>query len=66
MNPKTFSTAALLSVYDGRHCVGFVLSHGKAGFEIFDQDERSCGLFPNQQDAIAALTGLRKVRRGHQ
>jgi hypothetical protein len=56
MNPKTFSTATLLSVYDGRHCVGFVLPRGKVGFEAFDHNEQSCGLFATQELAIAALS----------
>jgi hypothetical protein len=45
MSPKGFSTATLLSTYDRRHCVGFVLLGGKMGFELFDRNEKSCGLF---------------------
>jgi hypothetical protein len=56
MNSKILSTATLLSVYDDRHCIGFVLSRGKAGFEAFGYDEQSTGLFRTQQDAIAALS----------
>jgi hypothetical protein len=55
MNPKTFSTNTPLSVYDGRQCIGFILPGGKVGFEAFDYDEQSTGLFRTQQDAIAAL-----------
>jgi hypothetical protein len=40
-----------LAVNDGRRCVGFILPRGKTGFEAFDRDERSRGLFPTQQDA---------------
>jgi hypothetical protein len=62
MNSKTVPSAtAMLSVYDGRHCIGFVLPRCKVGFEAFDRDERSRGLFPTQQDAIGALsTGERR------
>ena len=56
MNPKTFSTTALLSVYNGRHCVGFVLPRGKVGFEAFGRDEQSRGLFATWELAIAALS----------
>jgi hypothetical protein len=33
-------------VYDGRACLGFVISRGRAGFEAFDREERSLGLYP--------------------
>jgi hypothetical protein len=45
----------LVSVYSGRECVGFVLARGRLGFEAFDRDERSLGLFAEQQAAIAAI-----------
>jgi hypothetical protein len=45
----------LISVYDGRECVGFILARGRTGFEAFDRNERSAGLFPTQQAAAAAL-----------
>jgi hypothetical protein len=56
LNSRTFSTAPLLSAYDGRHCVGFVLPRGKVGFEAFDHNEQSCGLFATRELAIAALS----------
>jgi hypothetical protein len=56
MNSRTISTTALLSVYDGRHCVGFVLPRGKVGFEALDHNEQSRGLFATQELAIAALS----------
>ena len=40
------NTAPLAFVYDGRACLGFVLSRGRAGFEAFDREERSLGLYP--------------------
>jgi hypothetical protein len=45
----------LVSVYDGRECIGFILARGRTGFEAFDRNERSAGLFPTQQAAAAAL-----------
>jgi hypothetical protein len=32
-------------VYDGRACVGFVLARGRAGFEAFDREQVSLGVF---------------------
>jgi hypothetical protein len=44
--------AAMISIYDGRSCVGFVLARGRAGFEAFDAGERSLGVFETQNAAI--------------
>jgi hypothetical protein len=39
-------TTPMVSVYDdGRDCLGFILARGRVGFEAFDRDERSLGLF---------------------
>jgi hypothetical protein len=46
----------LVSVYDGRTCLGFVLSRACKGFEAFSANEESLGLFPNQCDAANAVT----------
>jgi hypothetical protein len=52
----------MLSVYvpgaDGRstRCMGFIMSRGKAGFEAFDANDRSLGLYPNQKGAADALS----------
>ncbi len=48
-------TAPIAYVYDGRQCCGFILARGKLGFEAFDRNERSLGLFPTQREAAAAL-----------
>ena len=59
MNSKTVQSATtVLSIYDGRHCIGFVLPRGKVGFEALGRDEQSKGLFTTQQDAIAALSTI--------
>jgi hypothetical protein len=57
MNSKTLSTTALLSVYDGRQCAGFVLKHGSSGFEAF---ERRLARHIEGQDA-AAVAPLRVI-----
>jgi hypothetical protein len=48
-------TTPLVSIYDGRECVGFILAHGKLGFEVFDRDERSIGVYPTQREAADAI-----------
>jgi hypothetical protein len=49
------TTAPLSYVYAGRACLGFVLSRGRAGFEAFDRDERSLGLYPTAPAAANAV-----------
>ena len=45
----------LSSVYDGRICRGFVIARGKLGFEAFDSDERSIGVYPTRREAVNAI-----------
>jgi hypothetical protein len=45
----------MLSVYNGKRCVGFIIARGKAGFEAFDRNERSLGTYPTQRTAADAL-----------
>jgi hypothetical protein len=45
----------LAYVYDGREAIGFVLARGRAGFEGFDREERSLGLFPAAPTAANAV-----------
>ena len=42
-------------VFNGRHCLGHILARGKTGFEAFDADDKSLGLFCTSKDAAAAL-----------
>jgi hypothetical protein len=46
--PGQGSRNALAYVYDGRECLGHVLSRGKLGFEAFGPDDKSIGLIPNR------------------
>jgi hypothetical protein len=46
----------MLSIYDGRSCVGFVLARGARGFEAFDAAEKSLGIFASKDEAINKLT----------
>jgi hypothetical protein len=49
------SDAPIATVYSGQVCIGFVLNRGAAGFEAFNADEKSLGLFPTQREAAAAI-----------
>ena len=51
----------MLTVTDGKRCLGFILPRGKTGFEAFNDADRSLGLFPTSQDAADAVldTALR-------
>ena len=48
-------SSPLLSAYEGQRCFGFVCSRGKLGFEAFDSEERSLGVYPNMQSAAPAV-----------
>jgi hypothetical protein len=49
------AASALLSVFDGRRCVGHVLGRGRAGFEAFNSKDISLGLFESRRAAIDAI-----------
>ena len=46
---------AMLSVYDGRTRLGHIIMRGKRGFEAFDADDNSLGVFPSDHEAADAL-----------
>ena len=53
---KAARSSPMVSVYDGRDCIGFVLARGKVGFEAYAAAaERSLGIYPNQREAAAAI-----------
>jgi hypothetical protein len=60
---KNTSIAPLAYVYDGRACLGFVLSRGRAGFEAFDREERSLGLYPTAPAAANAVCAAAENER---
>ena len=43
----------LLSIYDGRTCVGFLLERGRSGFEAPDSTEHSLGTFDDITGAFS-------------
>ena len=51
-------------VADGGKCVGFVLRRGRTGYEAFDADEKSLGLFASESDAAEVVEEARETRRG--
>jgi hypothetical protein len=51
-------------VYDGRVCRGFVISRGKLGFEAFDREQRSLGLFKTAPEAANAVFTAAANERG--
>jgi hypothetical protein len=46
---------AMSPIMAGDGCVGFILARGPTGFEAFDGDDKSLGLFPTQRQAANAL-----------
>jgi len=57
MSTTNSNSVRMLSVFDGRALRGFILSRGKLGFEAFDPDARSIGIFPTQREAANAIPG---------
>jgi hypothetical protein len=49
----------MLTVCTAGRCSGFILNRGPAGFEAFDVNDRSLGLFETQALAAAALRAVR-------
>jgi hypothetical protein len=46
----------MLAVYAGQTCIGHLYRRSKAGFEAFNTDDRSIGLFGSQREATDALS----------
>jgi hypothetical protein len=59
---KAAPTTGMLSVYDGRECLGHILARGRLGFEGFDVDDKSLGMFRTRADAIDAVTGAARAQ----
>jgi hypothetical protein len=51
-------------VYDGRNAIGFVLARGRAGFEGFDREQHSLGLFKTATAAANAIFDAATNKRG--
>jgi hypothetical protein len=55
LHGSRLEASAMVSVYDGRQCIGFVLARGKEGFEAFDAGERGLGTYRTEREAAAAV-----------
>jgi hypothetical protein len=53
------TVAPLSYVYDGRRCLGHIIARGKTGFEAFDSDDKSLGLFASQREAAQTIMELK-------
>jgi hypothetical protein len=58
---KMFSRG-LLSIFDGRKCIGHLLVRPHSGVEAFDSDDRSLGLFPDVSAAADAVSATEATR----
>jgi hypothetical protein len=50
----------MISIYSGREYLGHVLARGKSGFQAFDVDDKSLGVFKTRAEAIAAVSATAK------
>jgi hypothetical protein len=48
------TSAAALSVYAGRECIGLIRSRGITGFEALNLARRPLGLFQSRSEAAAS------------
>jgi hypothetical protein len=62
---KPLPTTGMISVYSGRECLGHVLARGRFGFEGFDVDDKSLGVFRSRADAVGAVTEAAKQDDKH-
>jgi hypothetical protein len=53
---------ALISVMHENRCLGFLLSRGRQGVEVFTRETQSLGCFPTEHEAISALLNPRDAR----
>ena len=43
------------SVYDGQQCIGHIIARDKLGFEAFDVDDISLGVFGLKEAAVESI-----------
>jgi hypothetical protein len=43
------------AIHFGEQCLGFIYSRGRFGYEGFDRDTKSIGIFPDQKSAAEAV-----------
>jgi len=54
------SSTPMLSVYDNKRCIGFLINRGKLGVEAFDSEQRSIGIFTSQKEAADAISEAKR------
>jgi hypothetical protein len=52
---KAMPTTGMISIYSGRECLGHVLARGRFGFEGFDVNDKSVGIYRTRSEAIDAV-----------
>jgi len=57
-------TAPLAYVTDGRQAIGSALKRGPLGFEAFNREERSLGMYPTAPAAANAVFRAAESERG--
>jgi hypothetical protein len=58
----TVPQSAMLSVYEGQRCLGHIVKRGARGFEAFDLDDNSLGVFPTDHEAADAVHAAHVLR----
>jgi hypothetical protein len=53
----TETSSPMLAVYAGQRCLGHLLHRGRIGWEAFDHEDCSRGIFPSQREAADAISG---------
>ena len=52
---NTTPATPLIPVMHQNQCLGFLLSRGPQGVEVFTRQTQSLGCFPTEREAVAAL-----------
>jgi hypothetical protein len=52
-------TQSWLAIYSGQRCIGHVINRGKKGWEAFNTDDVSIGLFKTPAEAAEACEAKR-------
>jgi hypothetical protein len=55
MSKHSTGSPSLITVYDGREAIGFLVRRGPAGIKAFDADGRSIGMFSDEGEAASAV-----------
>jgi hypothetical protein len=50
---KAAPSSSMLALYEGQRCIGHLIVRGKSGFEAYDIEDRSLGVYPSQRGGHA-------------